>query len=200
MPRSRSNIGVSRGIRILITTSLARLALWVPSCLALLGCATEVAITPQLADKTPSGKCQIRAPVHYEGKRDYLPAALVDDPNASHATAIRYSFEAQYGLNEFNPFIVFVNPLTLVGFPTGNDNLVVTGRVDVVRGDATLRSYAAAASMKRSSTVFYEGETFTEMRRRGLLLVGNNLSSQLCKDQEVLTALLNDSDNTSPRH
>ena len=179
--------------------SLARLALWVPSYLALLGCATQVAIIPQLTDKTTPGRCQIRAQVRYEGKRDYLPAALVDDPAASHATAIRYSYEAQYGLNETNPFIVAFNPLTLVGFPTGDDNFVVTGRVEVVRGDATLRSYAAAASMKRSSTVFYEGETFTEMRRRGLLLVGNNLSSQLCKDQEILTALLNDSDNKSPR-
>lgn len=174
--------------------SSAQAALGVASCLALLGCATEVAITPQLADKT-SGKCQIHAPVRYEGKQDYLPAALVPDPGASATTEIRYSYEAQYGLKEFNPIVVIVNPLTIVGFPTGGDNLVVTGRVDVVRGDTTLRSYAAAAAMKRSTTVFYEGETFTEMRRRGLLLVGDNLSQQLCKDAETLAALLNDSAN-----
>jgi hypothetical protein len=178
--------------------SLARLALWVLSGLALLGCATEVAITPQLADTANTRKCQIHAPLRYEGKPDYLPAALVDDPAASHTTAIRYSFEAQYGLKELDPIVAILNPLMIVGFPTGDDNLVVTGRVDVVRGDATLRSYAAAASMKRSSTVFYEGETFTEMRRRGLLLVSANLSSQLCKDQEILTTLLNDSDNNNP--
>jgi len=174
-------------------------ALWVPSCLALLGCATQVAITPPLADAAHSHKCQIRAPLRYEGKQDYLPAALVDDPAASRTTAIRYSFEAQYGLKELEPIVAIVNPLLLVGFPTGSDNLVVRGQVDVVRGDAVLRSYVAAASMQRSSTVFYEGETFTEMRRRGLLLVGENLSGQLCKDQEVLTTLLNDSDNNNPR-
>lgn len=176
--------------------SSAQAALWVASSLALLGCATEVAITPQLTDKS-SGKCQIHARVRYEGKQDYLPAALIPDPTASGTTEIRYSYEAQYGLKEFNPFAVIVNPLTVVGFPTGGDNLVVTGRVDVVRGDTTLRSYAAAAAMKRSSTVYYEGETFTEMRRRALLFVGENLSQQLCKDQQILGALLNDSANTN---
>lgn len=176
--------------------SSAQTALGVASCLALLGCATEVVITPQLAAKNPA-KCRIHAPVRYEGKQDYLPAALVPDPAASATTEIRYSFEAQYGLKEFNPIAVAVNPLTIVGFPTGGDNLVVTGRVDVVRGDTTLRSYAAAAAMKRSSTVYYEGETFTEMRRRGLALVGENLSGQLCKDEETLVALLAGSANTN---
>jgi len=178
----------------MITSSSARAALSAPACLALLGCATEVVITPQLADKNPP-TCQIHVPVRYDGKPDYLPAALVNDPGASATMAIRYSYEAQYGLQELSPIIAIVNPLMIVGFPTGDDNLVVTGRVDVVRGDATLRSYAAAAAMKRSSTVYYEGETFTEMRRRGLLLVGNNLSSQLCNDQDALAALLKDSAN-----
>lgn len=174
--------------------SSAQATLWIASCLALPGCATEVVITPQLADKS-TPKCQIHAAVRYDGKPDYLPSALVPDSSASGISVIRYSYEAQYGLKEFSPILLLVNPLVLVGFPTGNDNLVVTGRVDVVRGDTTLRSYAAAAAMKRSATVFYEGETFTEMRRRGLLLVGDNLSQQLCKDQETLVTLLNDSAN-----
>jgi hypothetical protein len=178
----------------MIIRSLGRAAPGVAACVALLGCATEVAVTPQLADKTPR-KCQIHASVRYDGKPDYLPAAIVADPNASVTTAFRYSYDAQYGLKEFSPILVLVNPLTLVGFPTGTDNLVVTGRVDVVRGDTTLRSYAAAAAMKRSSTVFYEGETFTQMRRRGLLLVGENLSDQLCRDEETLGTLLSDSAN-----
>jgi hypothetical protein len=172
----------------------ARTVLCVAASLALFGCATEVAITPQLPDKTPR-KCQIHAPLRYDGKPDYLPAALVQDPGVSATTQIRYSFEAQYGLKEINPFLSLVNPLVLVGFPTGSDNLVVTGHVDVVRGDATLRSYAAAAAMRRTSTLFGEGETFTQMRRRGLLLVGDNLSGQLCKDQQTLSALLEDSAN-----
>jgi hypothetical protein len=161
-----------------------------------MGCATQIAVSPQLGEKLPQ-TCAIHAPVRYDGKPDYLPRALVDDPGAPSQTSFHYSYDAQYGLKEVSPFLALVNPLTLVGFPTGSDNLVVTGHVEVMRGDTTLRSYAAAAAMKRSGTVFYEGETFTEMRRRGLLLVRDNLSGQLCKDQAILTNLLKDSPNTN---
>ncbi|HEY2591732.1 MAG TPA: hypothetical protein VGI35_09100 [Steroidobacteraceae bacterium] len=161
------------------------------ACLALGGCATAVVVTPQLA-QTTAATCQIPARVRYDGKPDYLPTALMADSASSGEITFRYSYEAQYGLKETNFVVVMVNPLTLVGFPTGSDNLVITGRVDVVRGDKTVRTYMAAAAVKRSSTVFYEGETFTEMRRRGLLLVRDNLSGQLCHDHALLVAMLHD--------
>ena len=169
---------------------MARAWLWMAPCAALAACATTVSITPSLSMAKSS--CQIHAAVSYDGKPEYLPGALVADPGAAAAPGFRYSYEAQYGLNEFNPFLVMVNPLTLVGFPTGTDNLVVTGRVDLVRGTTVIRSYAAAAAMKRSGSVYYEGETFTEMRHRGLLLVKDNLSVQLCQDQTVLKTLMNE--------
>ena len=178
-------------------TSGLRWRLSALACVALAGCTTTaVVITPQLAG-TNTATCQIHVKVRFEGKPDYLPAALVTDPAASGPVTFRYAYDAQYGLKETNPFLVMVNPLTMVGFPTGSDNLVITGRVDVVRADETVRSYAAAAAMKRSSSVFYEGETFTEMRRRGLLLVRDNLSVQLCHDEGLLVAMLNDAPASS---
>ncbi len=59
-----------------------------------------------------------------------------------------------------------------------------------------MRSYAAAASLKVTPTIFGEGETFTEMRHRGLMLVRDNLSSQLCEDQSVLNRLLSEPEAT----
>jgi hypothetical protein len=162
------------------------------ACIALSGCVTHVAVTPQVADKNPP-RCQIRALVSYDGKAEYLPTALLPDTTASSGTLVRYSFAAQYGLKEMSPFLQIVNPLLIVGFPTGSDSIVVTGQVDMLRGETVLRSYAAAASMKRSGSIFSEGDTFTEMRRRGLLLVRDNLSSQLCKDEAVLASLLSSS-------
>ena len=38
--------------------------------------------------------------------------------------------------------------------------------------------------------MFGEGETLTEMRRRGLLLLRDNISSQLCADQTTTQAIL----------
>jgi hypothetical protein len=156
----------------------------------LAGCAATATVTPTLPEK--SAVCQIRAAVRFDGRPEYVPGVLIADTGAHDAAEFRYSFEARYGLNEYNAFLVAVNPLSLVGFPTGNDNLVVAGRVDLMRGETIVRSYAAAASMKRNPTIFGEGETFTDMRRRGLMLVRENLSAQLCNDQSVLTLLLNE--------
>jgi len=159
------------------------------ACVTLGGCATSTTLTPQLPDKQiPS--CRLHAAVQYDGKPEYLPAALGGERGPPGPVVFRYSFEAQYGLNPVNAFVAFVNPLELFGFPVSSDNMVVTGRVDVVGGDAVIRSYGAAAAMKRSSTVFSEGESFTDMRHRGLMLVRDNLSGQLCHDEALLVAML----------
>jgi hypothetical protein len=172
-----------------VKISGSRWLLSTPVCALLAGCATSVVITPQPTEKSPAS-CHIHGTVRYDGKPEYLPRALIADPAGLDPVSFRYTFEAQYGLKETNWVLTAVNPLTLVGFPTGSDSLVITGHVEVVRGDDTIRSYAAAAAMKRSSTVFYEGETFTEMRHRGLLLVRDNLSGQLCHDEALLVAML----------
>jgi hypothetical protein len=159
-------------------------------CALLVGCAATATVTPSLTEKAAT--CEIRAAVWYEGKPEYLPGVLIADASAHPPAGFRYSYEARYGLDEYNAFLVAVNPLSLVGFPTGKDNVVVTGRVDFMRGTTIMRTYAAAASLKVTPTIFGEGETFTDMRHRGLMLVRENLSTQLCEDQSVLTTLLSE--------
>jgi hypothetical protein len=158
----------------------------------LAGCATAVSVTPNISTYG-APNCVIHAVVRYDGKPEYLPQALSPIPNESATTFLKYSYEASYGINETNPALTMFNPLTLVGFPTSSDYLVVIGHIDVIQGTTTLRSYAAASSMKRSETIFSEGETFTSMRRRGLLLVAENLSAQVCTDQGSLRTLMSDS-------
>src|SRR5438105_5407268 len=127
------------------------------------GCATTVSVEPQL--RGPSPTCQIRAPISYDGKPDYLPSALLPAKEASQAV-VRYSYDAQYGLDQLPAPIAIVNPWMLAGFPSGSNAVVVTARLDVVREGAAVRSYAAAAALKRTATIFSEGETLTAMRHR----------------------------------
>jgi hypothetical protein len=161
-------------------------------CALLVGCAATANVTPTLSEKAAA--CQIRAAVWFDGKPEYVPAVLIADATAHPEAGFRYSYEARYGLNEYNAFLVAVNPLSLVGFPTGKDNVVVTGRIELERNKTILRTYAAAASLKVTPTIFGEGETFTDMRRRGLMLVRENLSAQLCEDQSVLRTMLGEPD------
>ena len=156
------------------------------------GCETRVMMTPDLGRGT-TGTCTIRAPVSYEGNPDYLPQAVAAEFVAARATVLRYTYNTQYDAKQGITLMQVVNPLLIVGFPTGSNGETVTGLLEVVRGGQTIRSYGAASAMKRSSTVFSEGETLTAMRRKGLLLVRDNISAQVCRDQQTLQPLL-DSD------
>lgn len=151
-------------------------------------CATAVTVTPQLPGAAPA--CQIRASVAYDGNPAYLPGALVPAADSPQGTVLRYSYESRYGLDQLPAPVALVNPLMLVGFPEGSNSLVLSARLDVLRAGTPIRSYAAAAAMKRTSTMFSEGETLSDMRRRALLLVRDNISAQICRDQETLARLL----------
>jgi hypothetical protein len=45
--------------------------------------------------------------------------------------------------------------------------------------------------LKKDKTVFSEGETLTEMRKKGLLLVRDQIDLQLVEDQQILAKQLN---------
>lgn len=170
---------------LLTVTSIGLLA-------SITGCATSVLMTPDLSRDAPR-TCTIQAPLSYDGNPDYLPGAIVAEPVMAQATVLRYTYSTQYDANQGIKPLQVVNPLLLAGFPTGSNSSTVTGLLEVVRSGQTIRSYGAACAMKRSSTVFSEGETLTDMRRRSLLLLRDNLSAQICQDQHALQALLHSS-------
>lgn len=153
------------------------------------GCAATLRVTPEVGGPPPAD-CVLRAHVEYTGNRDYLPSVLVDDPSARTDSVIRYSHEEHYGGSNLPTGVQLVNPLHLIGMPTGSSDLVVVGRLDVMRQGEVVRSFAAAAVMSRNDTLFGEGETFTEMRRRGLLLIRDNISSQVCADRATTQTIL----------
>lgn len=173
-----------RRFRSLLTVPAAGLLI----CIT--GCQTSVMMTPDLG-KAAAGTCTIRAPVTYEGNPDYLPQAVAAEAVAARTTVLRYTYNTEYNAKQGITPLQVVNPLLIVGFPTGSNGETVTGLLEVVRGGQTIRSYGAASAMKRSSTVFSEGETLTAMRRKGLLLVRDNISAQICRDQQTLQNLLN---------
>jgi hypothetical protein len=157
--------------------------------IGLSGCSTRVLLTPDLGRNATSA-CSIQARVIYDGNPDYLPHALTAVPATGQATALRYTYDTTYNSAQGITLLQVVNPLMIVGFPTGSNSGTVTGVLEVVRGGHVIRSYAAACAMSRMGTVFSEGETLTQMRRKGLLLVRDNISAQVCRDQQTLQTLL----------
>jgi hypothetical protein len=164
---------------------------------ALTGCSTSTLVTPDIAASVAPG-CTVFGHVSYEGNRDYLPEVLMDDPDRPIDSVLRYTHEDHYGRNDVPAGIQLVNPLHLVGMPTGSSSLSILARLDILRGGAIVRSFAAVATMERSQSMFSEGETFTEMRRKGLLLVKKNISAQVCADLPVTQAILDAATYTTP--
>lgn len=167
----------------------ARYAL-LPLLLACLtACETQVTLTPTLSAQA-SPTCVIAAPVSYDGQPVYLPQVISAGPGTDGGTLLRYSYNTQYDGKQQATVLQPLNPLLLVGFPTGSNAITVSGLLEVLRDGKPVRVYEAACALKRSSTVFSEGETMTALRRRGLLLVRDNISAQICHDQQGLRALL----------
>ena len=158
-----------------------------PALLA--ACSTTVHLAPALAG-APGTDCRVLGHVAYSGNPEYLPAVLVEDADRPTDAVLRYDHEEHYGGSAVPAGVQVVNPLHLAGFPTGESTLSVIGRLDVMRAGAPVRTFIAVAAMKRSQSMFSEGETFTEMRRRGLLLVRDNIAAQVCADRTATQAIL----------
>jgi hypothetical protein len=154
--------------------------------LSLGACTGALHVSPAPA-AFPPANCALRARVEYRGAPDYVPAVLVDTADA--VLAYAFTYEVVYGSQAIDPLLQFVNPLNFVGFPTGAHDVRVVARVDVRTPSGVVRSYAAAAAADATGTMFSEGATLTELRRRALLAVRDSLARQLCADADALAGL-----------
>jgi hypothetical protein len=131
-----------------------------------------------------------RAPgkIDYDGNRDYLPRILVDDPALQSPVVYRYLHAAEYGTQSVPDLLALFNPLTLVGFPTGGNMVRIAGKLDVVVDNLVVRSYSAGAALDKTRSL-YAGETYTDLRKMGLIAVRDNIEAQLCRDVEFLAGI-----------
>jgi threonine synthase len=51
----------------------------------------------------------------------------------------------------------------------GKNSVAVRGRLEIVKGTEVVKTYESNATLTSRASLLYEGETYSEMRRRGLL-------------------------------
>jgi hypothetical protein len=151
----------------------------------LFGCAPNVAITPnitlvQIKDFSVSGK------IDYDGNFEYLPRTVSIESHAPPLLTLRYRYDVSYGRDSVPQVLPLFNPLTLVGFPIGADTVVVTAKLEILKGSSLIKTYSSVCMLDKHRTIFSEGETMSELRKRGLLAVRNNIESQMCVDKDLL--------------
>jgi hypothetical protein len=151
------------------------------------GCATTMEIKPQVAqiEKTDF---RIKGKIIYEGNKEYLPRVLVDQPISDNQLVFKYMYKAIYGKHDVPDLVALYNPLTIVGFPTGENTLTILGKLDVLKGEEVIKSYTATCILEKTRSLFSEG-TFTEMRKKGLIAVRNNIEIQMYLDKDYLEKL-----------
>jgi hypothetical protein len=152
---------------------------------------TTMKLTPDLP--TVTGDLDLRGRVEYEGSREYLPTSLagVNAPASDGDTIFRYRYDVTYETPDVPPILVVLNPLIGFGFPTGSDRATVTGWLEVLRGNRTLKTYTASCVAKRFRTV-YSGSSLSQLRRDALVAVRDSVDTQMINDGAALEEALNE--------
>jgi len=166
-------------------TGLAGLRL-VCAALALSACGTQMAVTPAV-EPVATIDFTLLGTVVYDGKPEYLPRTVAHQ--AAAPLTLRYIYEVAYGKDKTHEAAVLFNPLTLIGFPIGQDTVAVSGRLEISRGNEVAKTYTATSGFEKTRNLFYEGDTFSELRLRGLQCVRENIEAQMQRDRDVLSTL-----------
>jgi hypothetical protein len=167
------------------------LLLYFLTTLFLTGCTTRTVITPQIAETARLSNFQIKGIIEYDGNRDYLPRTISDESVSDTTFTFQYFYDVAYGRDKTPQAIHLFNPLILIGCPIGENTLVVKGKLVLLKGKEVLKEYSATCASEKMRSLFSEGETFSELRKKGLIAVRDNIEAQMCQDSDFLSNLKN---------
>jgi len=152
------------------------------------GCATTMKVSPQMA-QMDNIAFRIGGKIICEGNKEYLPRILVDESAPNSKLVFKYEYNAIYGKHDVPDLVALYNPLTIVGFPTGENTITIVGKLDVMKGEEVIKSYTATCCLEKMRNLFSES-TFTEMRKKGLMAVRDNIEVQVYSDRAFLEKLV----------
>ncbi len=153
----------------------------------LFGCAEQLKIKPDVSRTdiaiVVSGK------IDYSGNRDYLPNTIAED-NLQHSDIIiKYEHSVSYGgTTPGTDLITAFIPTTLLGTPTGNNELFIQGKLEIYKSSTIIKSYIAECVVEKSRSV-WSGIDYSELRRRGLLAIKENIEMQMMSDKNFFSTI-----------
>ena len=152
------------------------------------GCAAKMVTTPEI-QASPNADVRLQGKILYDGNREYLPRMLADASIDPIELGFRYSYDVKYGRDSVPRVLPLFNPLTIVGFPIGEDTLAVEAHLAILKGEEVIKTYTAACLLESTRNIFWPGETYSELRRKGLMAVRDNIENQMLRDREFLSTL-----------
>jgi hypothetical protein len=149
-------------------------------------CTGNVHVRPEIEPQT-IGDFRLAARVVFDGNRDYLPRVLQDSPVGNDGITVEYRYDVSHKNVDMDAIALF-NPLSLVGFPSGSNQLTLLAELKILRKGELLKGYRAICAVEQQ-TGLWSFRTLTEMRREGLLALRNNIESQLIQDRTYIETL-----------
>ncbi len=147
----------------------------------LIGCAATQSSVP-LPDAIPEAQqgtfCGSIA--YRSTNTEYLPLSLRHVREGASAEFI-YEYEVKYGVEDDTMFDLF-NPALIVGAPKSKDSVFVLARLTVKTTSGFEKHYEDAISLTKSTRLFSEGDTLSEVRRKGLIGIRNKIDAMLQRD------------------
>jgi len=147
-----------------------------------------MAVTPKVPANETKSDFQMGGIIEYDGNKEYLPRTLKEDMSQT-AFSFKYEYQITYGRDKTPQALPLLNPLSMVGFPVGENTLVITGNLTILKGQEVIKEYKATCGLEKVRSLFSEGDTFSELRKKGLLAVRDNIELQMCHDKDFLLGL-----------
>lgn len=150
------------------------------------GCTSSLQVKP---DVTPSTTAflKLEAVVDYDGNRLYLPKSILAVSTSAADISCRYQYDINYGNEDYSKAMLF-NPVTLLGVPTGTDQITATAVLAFRKGNTVLKQYQSAAQISKNRNLF-QHTTLTELRRELLFAMRDNIDAQIAVDKHFFSNL-----------
>lgn len=165
-----------------------KMVLLATTLVVLTACGTNVHLVPELTTAGPTN-IMVAGLLQYNGNQDYLPRTVGAGDDGRPFPEISYQYNVGYGKDAVPDILPLFNPLSLVGFPIGSDSVIVVGELVIAKNGNETKKYSSTCVLNKNRSLFYEGDTFSELRRKGLLMVRDNIETQMSNDTKFLSGL-----------
>lgn len=138
------------------------------------GCSNKMLVEPVVKKEISTIK---RIKANIIGKKTFLPDNITQDKNS--LISIDYSIFEKYNINGKDSDVLnLFNPLLIVGFPLGDNLLLINSNLKIIKNSIILKEYTAKCLYTYTRNIFGNPD-FTSMRNECLEEIKNNLNSQI---------------------
>jgi hypothetical protein len=148
--------------------------------LFLVSCGVNVTVKPEVSFSNNHNPVIVRGDIVYEGNPIYLPATVEQKKGAN--VTIKYAYVISYDGTGKAEIIAAFLPTTLLGMPTGADDVMAIGKLEIFKDNSLLKTYVGEVMVSKPRSLFLGGVDKTELRRLALTSLKENIELQMRSD------------------